>query len=334
MTSASRTKSPGRPPQARPDQPAWLDPELATLTQERFSDPEWIYERKLDGERCLAFRAGGQVRLMTRNQKEDTSTYPEIAGALAAQQADDFIVDGEIVAFEGDQTRFARLQQRLGVRHPGQALRDEVPVYYYIFDVLWAGGRDVRPEPLRERKRLLRGLLTFDDPLHFTEHRDTDGEAYYRQACAKGWEGVIAKRADAPYRVGRTRDWLKFKCENGQEFVIGGFTDPQGSRTGFGALLLGYYDSDGRLVYAGKVGTGFTQQTLDRLHATLAGLERDRPAFDLGNLPRSRVHWVEPRLVGQVGFSEWTTDGQLRHPRFQGLRNDKDAAGVVRELPS
>jgi len=333
MTGAARTDAPGPLPRARPDEPAWIDPELATLTQERFSDPAWIYERKLDGERCLAFRAGQRVRLMTRNQKEATSTYPEIADALAGQQADSFIVDGEIVAFEDGQTKFARLQQRLGVRHPGPALLAEVPVYYYIFDVLWAEDRDTRLLPLRERKRLLRNLLAFDDPLRYTVHRDTEGEAYYREACAKGWEGVIAKRADAPYRPGRTRDWLKFKCENGQEFVIGGFTDPRRSRTGFGALLLGYYDQDGKLVYAGKVGTGFNQRTLDSLHAALAALERDQPPFDRGRLPRSGVHWVEPRLVAQVGFSEWTTDGQLRHPRFQGLRDDKDPADVVRETP-
>ena len=209
---------------ARPDQPGWLDPELATLTRDRFSDPGWIFERKLDGERCLAFRSGGQVRLMTRNQKDDTSTYPEISQALEAQQAGDFIIDGEIVAFDGSQTRFARLQQRLGVRQPGPGLLAQVPVRYYVFDVLWADGRDVRPLPLRERKQILRGLLAFTGPLRFTEHKDTDGEAYSRQACASGWEGVIAKRADAPYRAGRTRDWLKFKCEAGQEFVIGGFT--------------------------------------------------------------------------------------------------------------
>ncbi len=314
-------------------QPAWLDPELATLTRERFSDPAWMFERKLDGERCLAFRSGTRVRLMTRNQKEDTSTYPELAEALAAQRARDFIIDGEIVAFARDETSFSRLQQRLGVRQPGPELRAQVPVFYYIFDVLWADGRDVRAEPLRERKRLLRSLLTFDDPLRFTQHRDTEGEAYYREACASGWEGLIAKRADAPYQAGRSKDWLKFKCESGQEFVIGGFTDPQGSRTGFGALLLGYYDPGGQLVYAGKVGTGFNQRVLDSLHASLVKLEQDRPAFDRGHLPRSHVHWVEPRLVGEVGFSEWTTDGQLRHPRFQGLRDDKDPAEVVREIP-
>jgi DNA ligase D-like protein (predicted ligase) len=318
---------------AAADQPGWVDPELATLTQDRFSDPGWIFERKLDGERCLAFRSAGKVRLMTRNQKEDTSTYPEITQALAAQRADDFILDGEIVAFDGGQTRFARLQQRLGVRQPGPELLAEVPVWFYIFDVLWADGRDVRPRPLRERKSILRDLLTFADPLCFTEHRDTDGEAYFRQACASGWEGVIAKRADAPYRAGRSRDWLKFKCESGQEFVIGGFTDPRGTRTGFGALLLGYYAPGHQLVYAGKVGTGFTQRTLGSLHARLAGLEQDHPPFDRGKLPRSGVHWVQPRLIAEVGFSEWTTAGELRHPRFQGLRDDKDPAGVIREMP-
>jgi bifunctional non-homologous end joining protein LigD len=318
---------------ARPDEPAWLDPELATLTQDRFSDPGWIFERKLDGERCLAFKSASGVRLMTRNQKEDTSSYPEITEALAAQRASEFIIDGEIVAFEGSQTRFARLQQRLGVQHPGPDLLAAVPAYYYIFDVLWAGDRDVRRLPLRERKQILRDLLDFTGPLVFTEHKDTDGEAYFRQACASGWEGVIAKRADAPYRAGRSRDWLKFKCQSGQEFVIGGFTDPQRSRIGFGALLLGYYDPDNTLVYAGKVGTGFTQRTLDRLHATLVGLEQDRPPFGRGRLPRSGVHWVQPRLVAEVGFSEWTTDGQLRQPRFQGLRDDKSPSDVVREVP-
>jgi DNA ligase D-like protein (predicted ligase) len=315
---------------ARPD---WLDPELATLTQDRFSDPAWIFERKLDGERSLAFRSRGQVRLMTRNKKEDTSTYPEIAGALAAQQADDFVIDGEIVAFDRGQTRFALLQQRLGVRHPGPDLLTRVPVHYYIFDVLWVDGRDVRSRPLLDRKQILRDLLTFADPLRFTEHTATDGEAYFRRACASGWEGVIAKRAAAPYRAGRSRDWLKFKCDSGQEFVIGGFTDPRGTRTGFGALLLGYYDPSHKLAYAGKVGTGFSQATLDRLHHLLAGLEQDHPPFNVGKLPRSGVHWVQPRLVAEVGFSEWTTDGQLRHPRFQGLRDDKDPTEVVREVP-
>src|SRR5262249_15708749 len=203
---------------------------------------------------------------------------------LAAEQASDFIIDGEIVAFDGSQTRFARLQQRLGVRHPGPDLRAKVPVCFYIFDVLWAGDRDVRSLPLREPNQALPTLVAFVGPLRFTEHKDTDGEAYFRQACASGWEGVIAKRADAPYRAGRTRDWLKFKCETGQEFVVGGFTDPRGTRTGFGALLLGYYDPGHKLIYARKGGTGLTQQTPNRLPARLAGLEQDRPLFDRRHL--------------------------------------------------
>jgi bifunctional non-homologous end joining protein LigD len=315
------------------NQPGWLDPELATLTQDRFSDPAWIYERKLDGERCLAFRTGQQIRLMTRNQKDDTSTYPEVAEALVEQRAAGFIIDGEVVALDGGQTRFSWLQQRLGVRHPGPDLLAKVPVTYYIFDVLWSDGRDVRPLPLLERKEILRDLLAFGGPLCFTEHVATEGEAYYRQACASGWEGVIAKRADAPYRPGRNKDWLKFKCQSGQEFIIGGYTDPRGSRTGFGALLLGYYDAGRKLIYAGKVGTGFTQQTLDSLHATMTGIEQDRSPFDVGKPPRAGVHWVSPRLVAEVGFSEWTDSGELRHPRFEGLRDDKEPAEVVRETP-
>jgi bifunctional non-homologous end joining protein LigD len=315
-------------------QPRWLDPELATLTGDRFSDPAWIYERKFDGERCLAFRDGDELRLLTRNQQQVTSTYPEIAEALAGQHAADFIVDGEVVAFDGEETSFHQLQQRLGVRDPDPALRAKVPVYIYIFDVLWAGG-DVRSRPLLERKAVLHDLLSFGGPLRYTEHRDTDGEAYFREACQLGWEGLIAKRADAPYRAGRNRDWLKFKCLNGQEFVIGGYTDPQRSRVGFGALLLGYYSADGKLHYAGKVGTGFDRRTLTSLHATLAADERPEPSFEpVRALPRSGVHWVQPRLVAQVGFSEWTPDGELRQPRYQGLRRDKDPADVVRETPS
>jgi bifunctional non-homologous end joining protein LigD len=312
-------------------QPDWLEPELATLTQDRFSDEAWLYERKFDGERCLAYSGGGRLRLMTRNQKQVSGTYPELADALAAQDHGDFIVDGEVVAFDGDETSFSLLQQRLGQHRPGPELVRRVPVFFYLFDVLWADGRDVRPRPLVERKEVLRDLLAFGGPLRFAEHRTQDGEAYYAQACASGWEGLVVKRGDSPYRAGRSRDWLKFKCQNNQEFVIGGYTDPKGARTGFGALLIGYYDAGGQLVYAGKVGTGFSTALLDSMAASLAGLERAQPPFGPAGLPRSGVHWVDPQLVGQVAFSEWTTAGQLRHPRFQGLRRDKDPAAVVRE---
>jgi DNA ligase D-like protein (predicted ligase) len=313
-------------------QPSWIEPELATLTRERFSDPAWISERKLDGERCLAYASGASVQLMTRNKKVITGTYPELATALAAQQADDFIVDGEIVAFEGTATSFERLQQRMQVAVPQPDLLSQVPVYFYLFDIVYADGEDLRRLPLLARKQALR-RLSFGGPLRFSSHRTGKGDAHWREACGKGWEGVIAKRADSPYRSGRTKDWLKFKCENSQEFVIGGYTDPRGGRAGFGALLLGYYEGRGGLVYAGKVGTGFDDRTLRSLHATLRGIGRATPPFASGELPRSGVHWVEPRLVAQVGFAEWTTAGQLRHPRFLGLRDDKEPGEVIRERP-
>jgi bifunctional non-homologous end joining protein LigD len=315
--------------------PEWVEPELATLTSERFSTPDWMYERKLDGERCLAFLAPDGARLLTRNRHDITTTFPEVAAALDSQRADGgLIIDGEIVAFDGPQTRFELLQHRLGQVNPSPDLLRSVPVYYYVFDVMYAGGEDVRPRPLRSRKDVLTSSVTFRDALVFTDHRDGDGEPFWEQACRDGWEGLIAKRADAPYEAGRNRNWLKFKCLSGQEFVIGGYTDPQRSRVGFGALLLGYYDEDGGLVYAGKVGTGFDNETLRSLHARLAAIEQDHSPFSRGRPEHRGVHWVKPELVGEVAFSEWTDDGELRHPRFQGLRDDKSAREVVREVPT
>jgi bifunctional non-homologous end joining protein LigD len=312
--------------------PSWMDPMLATLTERRFSDPGWIFEPKFDGVRCLSFRHDGDVRLMSRNRLSANDRYPEIAEALAAQDAFDFVVDGEVVAFEGNRTSFARLQRRMQVRDPNNARRSGVTVNYYVFDVLYANGFDVTGLRLRERKALLRRLLSSKDPLRFTPHRNTEGVTYWEDACRKGLEGVIAKRADSTYVRGRSGDWLKFKCVNEQEFVIGGFTDPKGSRHDFGALLIGYYRGDD-LAFAGKVGTGFDDETLRSLGRRLESLEQDRPPFTAGRLPRKGIHWVKPDLVGQIGFTEWTRDGQLRHPRFLGLREDKPAREVVRERP-
>ncbi len=312
--------------------PEWVEPQLATLTQDRFSNPSWVYERKLDGERCLTFR-DRDVRLLTRNQKDVTSTFPEVVAALTEGTAAGCVLDGEIVAFDGDETRFERLQQRLGVAAPSDQLLSDYPVVYYVFDVMFADGRDTRPLPQLERKRVLKELLNTDAAVCYTEHRSGDGVAFWHQACADGWEGLIAKNSDAPYQAGRTRNWLKFKCLAGQEFVIGGFTDPQRSRQGFGALLLGYYDPDGALCYAGKVGTGFDTRTLLTLRAKLDELELRTSAFQRGKPPTASTHWVRPELVGQIEFAEWTRDGLLRQPRFQGLRDDKSAAEVVRERP-
>ena len=318
---------------AKSSQPSWTAPMLATLTEKRFSDPAWIFEPKFDGERCLAFREGRRIRLMSRNRLQLNDHYPELAEALTAQRAEAFILDGEIVAFEGNRTSFAKLQRRMQVRDPEKARRTGVRVFLYLFDVLYLNGYDVTPLPLRQRKSALRTAVTFEDPLRFTPHRNAHGEGYWREACRKGWEGVIAKRADSPYQQRRSPDWLKFKCVNEQEFVIGGFTDPKGSRRGFGALLIGYYRGD-ELVYAGKVGTGFDDELLDRLTRTLNRIERNRTPFSTGRPPRVGVHWVKPELVAQIGFTEWTRDGQLRHPRFLGLRRDKSPHEVVRERPA
>jgi len=299
--------------------PGWVEPMKAVLTDDRFSDPDWIYERKLDGIRCLAFRSGGGVRLMSRNQLSLNQRFPEVAAALGRAPAE-FVLDGELVAFDGAQTSFARLQQR-GERH--------VPVFFYVFDLLHVAGHDITALQLRSRKTLLRRALGFGGPVRLTPHRNRDGEALFQTACRKGWEGVVAKRAQSPYTSARSRDWLKFKCSAEQELVIGGYTPPRGSRTELGALLLGYYE-DGRLRYAGKVGTGFTRATLRDLAGRLEPLRRDGSAFADEVRERGAI-WVKPVLVAQVGFTEWTRDGRLRHPRFLGLRDDKVAEEVVRE---
>jgi ATP-dependent DNA ligase len=198
---------------ARRRPPRWAEPARATLAHERFSDPDWIFEPKFDGERSLAFRDGAHVRLVTPDRRLVNDTYPELVDALTGQQARDFVVDGQIVAFDGDVTSSSRLRQRTGRAAPGQARATGIPVYFYVFDVLHADGCDTTGMPLRERKSLLRRLISFADPLRFTGHRNAEGESYWRQACRMGWAGVIAKRADAPYRHGRTTDWRKFMCD-------------------------------------------------------------------------------------------------------------------------
>lgn len=316
------------------DPPARLDPMLAELTDERFTDPAWIFERKLDGERFLVFRESGAVRLVTRNRQERNNTYPELVDELEGRGSTDFVVDGEVVAFEGNVTSFSRLQQRMQVREAEEARQraKRVAVYLYVFDVPWADGWDLSGLPLRARKKVLRSLLDFGGHVRYTPYRNERGEAYWGEACSKGWEGVIAKRAGSPYRSGRSSDWLKLKCVRRQELVVGGFSDPHGSRVGFGALLLGYYD-EGALVYAGKVGTGWDDEALEQLRGRMDRIERKTSPFDRGAPPAEGAHWVTPRLVAEVGFTEWTSDGKLRHPRYLGLRSDKEASEVVRETP-
>jgi DNA ligase D-like protein (predicted ligase) len=243
-------------------------------------------------------------------------------------------VDGEVVAFEGSRTSFARLQPRIHVSNAERARRSGVAVWFYVFDVLEAEGEDLRVLPLLERKRRLRDLLRWESPLRSTPHRVSGDDEWFAEICGRGWEGLIAKRVDATYRSGRTDAWLKFKCEAGQELVVVGWTDPERSRVALGALLLGYHDRSGGgdLVYAGKVGTGFSESVLRDLHGRLSALEVDRSPCTRGKLPTKGVHWARPELVAEVAFTEWTSAGQLRHPRYLGLRTDKDADDVVREV--
>jgi bifunctional non-homologous end joining protein LigD len=273
----------------------------ATLTQERFSGPEWSFERKLDGVRLLAFKQGSAVRLLsrTRNPQE----LPAVASAVAALPVDEVILDGE-VSWDG--------------------------TAYHVFDVVWLEGRDLTSLPLEQRRTLLDGI-PLRRPLMRVPRLDDDKP--WERACREGWEGVIAKRRGSPYEHRRSPHWLKMKCEATQELVVGGFTEPQGRRVGLGALLVGYYDA-GELVFAGKVGTGFDTKLLQRLRAQLDALEVPTPPFTRGSgLPRLRAHWTRPEVVVQVAFLEWTPHGKLRHPRLVGVRSDKAAREVVRESP-
>jgi bifunctional non-homologous end joining protein LigD len=311
--------------------PDWIPPMLATLTDRPFSDPGWIYETKLDGQRSLLFRRGTSIRLMTRNQKDRTSHYPDLERAATTSIDADLIADGEIVAFDGQRTSFSRLQGRMQNARPSAALVATQPVMYYLFDLLWFDGRDLTPLPLTERKDRLREAIALAEPLRYSDHLEEDGELALRAACEEGLEGLIAKRAASTYVPGRSREWLKFKCVLEQEFVILGWTDPQRSRTGIGALLVGYFEA-GELRFAGKVGTGFDRRELDRLSAKLTRIERKTsPLPDTAGVQRTGVHWARPELVAQVGFGEWTPDGKLRHPRYLGLRDDKAPTDVIRE---
>jgi bifunctional non-homologous end joining protein LigD len=303
---------------------------LATLTDRREFGGDWLLERKFDGERCVAGKRGGETRLESRTGKDLTGTYPEVKAAVAAQRAKGLLVDGEVVAFDGEQTSFGRLQQRLGVTRPSAELVAAFPVVYCVFDLLELDGEHLTGRPLLERRARLEKAIRPRAGLQLSEIWQDDSQRRFADACRSGWEGLIAKRADAPYVPGRSRDWLKLKCVWEQEFVIGGYTDPAGNRTDFGALLVGYYER-ARLRYAGKVGTGYSAATLRELGARLRDLETpESPFVDARPIPRG-THWTRPELVAQIGFAEWTSDGRLRQPRFLGLRDDKRPKEVVRE---
>ena len=305
---------------------------LATLTERRDFGDDWLLERKFDGERCVARKRGGDVRLKSRTGKDLTATYPEVRDALITQQADEFLLDGEVVAYQGDQTSFSRLQQRLGTTAPSREQIAAYPVVYCVFDILEVDGEVLTDRTLAERRTRLTREIRTSAALQLSEAWRGDAQRRFDEACQFGWEELVAKRADAPYMSGRSKDWLKLKCVWEQEFVIGGYTDPTGSRTDFGALLVGYHE-DGQLRYAGKVGTGYNAARLRDLGAQLRSLETSgSPFVDAKPIPRG-THWIRPELVAQIGFAEWTNDGRLRQPRFLGLRDDKPPADVVRERP-
>jgi bifunctional non-homologous end joining protein LigD len=309
-------------------QPDWIAPQLATLVDHMPSDDRWLSEIKFDGYRLLCRVKNGEVRLFTRNANDWTSKLTAQANAVANLRMKEAWLDGEaVVLTEQGRSSFQALQNAFDSHFTGT-------IVYCLFDLLFLNGYDLRSTPLTERKRLLASLLgrSSDAHLRYSDHIIGDNQASLEEACRQGLEGLIVKRMDAGYRSGRGRSWLKVKCEQRQEFVIGGFTEPAGSRQGFGALLLGFYE-DGRLRYAGKVGTGFSDRVLKTLHQTLVALERPKPPFV--NPPTGYeakgAHWVTPQLVAEIRFAEWTQEGILRQPSFQGLRTDKPATEIGRE---
>jgi bifunctional non-homologous end joining protein LigD len=308
--------------------PAAPRPQLATLSKEVPSGDDWLHEIKYDGYRLLSSTRAGHPRLLSRGGLDWTEKLSRLASSVRELPAREAVLDGEIVVLRPDGTSdFQALQKTIGGGNP-QGL------VYCLFDVLYGEGYDVRMAPLAERKELLRSLLEAgpSDRLRFSDHVRGHGAAVLERACALGAEGIVSKLASSVYESRRTRTWLKIKCGHGQEFVVVGYTDPEGSRTGFGALLLAVHDDQGRLVFSGQVGTGFSEDTLSDLMGRLR--EREQVESPLGETPRELrgAHWVRPELIAEVAFTEWTSEGRLRHPSFKGLRFDKPANEVRREL--
>ncbi len=322
-----------RPPTSEPGKPSKLParvkPQLATLVGKPPDGGDWLHEIKFDGYRVLCRLEGGATRIITRNGKDWTDRFAALAEMVSRLAADEAMVDGEVVVLDRNGvSSFQRLQNSLSGERGGEPL-------LFAFDLLHLDGRDLTGEPIEERKALLQGLVSgLDDrQVRFSDHVRGRGPAFLARACDMGLEGIVSKRAGSAYRPGRGRTWLKAKCTARQELVVVGYSEPSGSRVGLGALLLGVHDDAGDLVYAGKVGTGFDNRTLRALHERLSTMERKTPPMK--GAPRGAevrgVHWVRPELVAEVEFTEWTDDGRVRHPSFQGLREDRSARQVVRE---
>ena len=311
---------------------------LCTLVAKPFDHPAWIFEPKFDGLRLLGRFDGRHLVLLSRNNQPQNRLFPEIDEALRASLTRPAIVDGEVVCFDDQgRTSFRLLQQRFHLKDAA-AIRQRMaqyPASIFLFDLLYVDRYDLRQLPLAERKDILRGAVEWSDRVRWTEFQPEKGKALWRQACREGSEGIIGKHRQSRYVGGRSDWWVKVKCIGRQEFVIGGFTDPQRSRVGLGALLVGYYDKTGkRLVYAGKVGTGYTRETLFDLRRELGALERRTSPFSDGEPPTgAHIHWVRPECVAEIAFAEWTQNGLLRQPRFEGLRPDKKPRECRREVP-
>lgn len=316
---------------AAPPPAAALSVSLATLIDRPPEGDGWLHEIKLDGYRILARIDKSAVQLLTRRGNDWTARAPSVKRALAALPVENAVIDGELVSLRSDGVSdFQSLQNALS---EGRAER----LVFFAFDLLFLNGLDLQPRPLIERKQALAQLLAEspkDTHIRLSDHVVGDGARFFARACQLGLEGIIGKRANAPYRGGRSRDWVKVKCIARQEFVIGGYTPPAGARKHLGALLIGMFE-DGGLRYAGKVGTGFSERSLRALHEKLTPLIQ--PTSPFSNTPRGSIvrgaKWVTPKLVAEVAFTEFTQDGRLRHPSFQGLREDKPARDVVRERP-
>jgi len=311
--------------------PSFTPPQLATLMKQPPRGEGWLHELKFDGYRMLCHWNEGKVQFWSRNKKDWTEKFPGVAKALKTLKVRSVVVDGEIVIMDAQgRTSFQRLQQAMG--------RTNVAFIFQIFDMLYLDGYNLTGVALRERKELLQALLSrvpADGPLRYSDHFEGDGEEFLQRACEHGIEGIISKRAESVYESSRSKSWLKIKCGRSQEFVIAGYTPSVKGMAGFGSLILGVYERR-KLVYAGRVGTGFSLKQRVELARKLDRIARDSSPFAVTpKEPGLRdAHWAEPVLVGAVSFTEWTDDGSIRHPSFQGLREDKSAREVRREIPA
>jgi bifunctional non-homologous end joining protein LigD len=330
-SDAAPAQLPGVPGAHRAAMPSIIRPMLATLTDHPFSSDEWLYEIKWDGYRSIVFLDGSDVRLVSRNQNEMTSLYPELQDIATHVKAKQAVLDGEIVAFDEEgRPSFSLMQQRAGIRSGIKRSRPNsaIPVLYYVFDLLFLDGYDLMKVDLEKRKEILKSIISESDILKYSDHFIGEGEKLFAAAKEKSLEGIVAKRRTGCYVQKRSREWLKMKITMRQECVIGGYTDPRGSREHFGSLILGLYDDKGRLIHIGHAGSGFTEATHEAMWEKLRKIEVPKSPF-FGKVEATRrPHWLSPELVAEIKFTEWTHEGQsgaikMRAPVFQGLRFDK-----------